>query len=140
DAKARPQDDLFRYVNGGWLAAAEIPAEYGWFGAIIELRDKSLKDLRSIIEQAAGRDDRSSGSEARKIGDLYAGFVDEKRVEALGLTPIADALARVDSISDKPGLLRALAELQRQGVGGLFRVSVDTDAKQSDRSIIYLSQ
>src|SRR5438132_3615127 len=74
DAKARPQDDLFRHVNGGWLAEAEIPPEYGWFGSFLELRDKSLRDIRAISEEAAGRDDHSSGSEARKIGDLYAGF------------------------------------------------------------------
>jgi len=131
---------LFRYVNGGWLAETKIPAEYGLFGSFIELRDKSLKDIRSIIEDSAGRDDSSAGSPARKIGDLYAGFMDEKAIEERGLKPIADLLARVDAIRDKPALLRTLAELQRQGVGGLFRLFVDTDAKQSDRSIVYLSQ
>jgi putative endopeptidase len=140
DAKARPQDDLFRHVNGGWLAKAEIPAEYGLFGSFIELRDKSLQDIRAICEEAAGRDDHSSGSESRKIGDLYAGFMDEKHVEELGLKPIRDELARIDAISDRPGLLRILAERQRRGVGGLFRLTVSPDAKQSDRAIIYLSQ
>jgi putative endopeptidase len=140
DAKARPQDDLFRHVNGGWLAEAEIPAEYGWYGSIIELRDKSLQDVRAIVEEAAGREDRSSGSEARKIGDLYGGFMDEPRIEERGLEPIRDQLARIDAIPDQPGLLRVLAELQRQGVGGAFLLIVDTDAKQSDRAILYLSQ
>jgi putative endopeptidase len=140
DVKARPQDDLFRHVNGGWLAEVEIPAEYGWFGSFIQLRDKSLHDLRAIIEEAAGRGDAPAGSEARKIGDLYASFMDEPRIEDLGLTPIRDELARVAAIADKPGLLRTLAELQRQGIGGLFRLTVDTDAKQSDRNTLYLVQ
>ena len=29
DKTVRPQDDLFRYVNGGWLAKTEIPAPGG---------------------------------------------------------------------------------------------------------------
>ena len=33
-----------------------------------------------------------------------------------------------------------MAGLQREGVGGLFGVFVDTDAKQSDRYIVYLNQ
>ena len=66
DAQARPQDDLFRHVNGGWLAEAEIPAEYGVFGSFMELRDNALKDLRSIIEETAGRHDDPAGSETRR--------------------------------------------------------------------------
>ncbi len=140
DAKVRAQDDLFRHVNGGWIAEAKIPAEYGSFGTFMELRDKALADLRAIIEEAAKADDQSSGSEARKIGDLYSGFMDEKKVEELGLQPIHDALAQVNAIKDKAGFLRTVAALQRQGVGGLFRLFVTTDAKHSDREIVYLSQ
>ena len=140
DAKARPQDDLFRHVNGGWLAEAKIPAEYGYFGSFMQLRDNALADLRAIIEEAARREDQSSGSEARKIGDLYSGFMDEKKVEEQGLKPTRDELAQVDAVKDKAGFLRTVAELQRQGVGGVFRLFVTPDAKQSDREIVYLSQ
>src|SRR5215472_13308164 len=65
DAKVRPQDDLFHHVNGGWVAEAKIPAEYGLFGSFMELRDKALADLRAIIEDAAKQEDAPSGSEAR---------------------------------------------------------------------------
>jgi putative endopeptidase len=140
DAKVRPQDDLFHHVNGGWIAEAKIPAEYGYFGNIMELRDKALADLRAIIEDAAKQEDAPSGSEARKIGDLYGSFMDEKKAEELGLEPIRGDLARIDAVPDKAGLLRLMAELQREGAGGLFRLFVAPDAKQSDREIVYLSQ
>jgi putative endopeptidase len=140
DPSVRPQDDLFRYVNGGWLAQAEIPAEYGVFGSFLELRDNALKDIRSIIEEIASRGDNAPGSEIRKLDDLYASFMDEKHVEELGLEPIKGQLARIDAMQDKAGFLRVLAEFQRDKVGGLFRVLVTTDAKQSDRNIIHLSQ
>ncbi len=140
DAKARPQDDLFRHINGGWLAEAKIPAEYGYFGSFMELRDNALKDLRAIIEGTAQQAAQSRGSEAQKIGDLYAGFLDEKKAEELGLQPIRADLARIDAIKDKAELLRTLAEFQHQGIGGTFRLLVSPDAKQSDREIVYVSQ
>jgi putative endopeptidase len=140
DAQVRPQDDLFRHVNGRWIAEARIPAEYGYFGTIMELRDKSLADLRAIIEDASRQTDAPAGSEAHKIGDLYASFMDEKKAEELGLEPIKGDLARIDAVKDKAGFLCLMAELQREGAGGLFRLIVAPDAKQSDREIVYLAQ
>ncbi len=140
DPKVRPQDDLFRHVNGGWIAEAKIPAEYGLFGSFMELRDKALADLRAIIEDAAKQRNAPVGSESRKIGDLYESFMDEKKAEELGLEPIRGDLARIDAVADKSGLLRLVAELSRQGSGGLFRLFVAPDAKQSDREIVQLAQ
>ena len=140
DAKTRAQDDLFRHVNGTWLAEAKIPAEYGYFGSFMQLRDQALTDLRAIIEARPDTTITTSGAEARKIGDLYTGFMDEKAIEVLGLKPIQQELTRIDAIQDKAGFLRTVGELQRQGVAGLFRLFVAPDAKQSDREIVYLSQ
>ncbi|HEU6452509.1 MAG TPA: hypothetical protein VFT57_13905, partial [Gemmatimonadaceae bacterium] len=41
DHSVRPQDDFFRYVNGGWLKSAEIPADASSWGAFQELRENS---------------------------------------------------------------------------------------------------
>src|SRR5262245_24030660 len=41
-AQIRPQDDLYRHVNGAWIAEAKIPAEYGLFGSFMQLRDNAL--------------------------------------------------------------------------------------------------
>ena len=41
DSSIRPQDDLFRFVNGGWLATAEIPADRPSSGAFTVLRDEA---------------------------------------------------------------------------------------------------
>ena len=139
DSRVRPQDDLFHHVNGGWIAEAKIPAEYGFFGSFMELRDNALKDLRAIIEDAA-KQDAAPGSEARKIGDLYASFMDEKRAEELGLEPIKGDLTRIGAVADRAGFVRLLAELERQGVSGLFRMGVAPDSKQSDKEIVQMGQ
>ncbi|WP_435021216.1 M13 family metallopeptidase [Tundrisphaera sp. TA3] len=139
DPAARPQDDLYRHVNGKWLDTAEIPADRPQDGAFYKLRDQAEADLRVLIEEAA-KGGASGSAEAKKVGDLFASFIDEEAIEALDLRPIADQLARVKAISSKAELIAALAALQKDGVSGPFGLGVNTDAKQSDRYILYLSQ
>ncbi|WP_435006676.1 M13 family metallopeptidase [Tundrisphaera lichenicola] len=140
DSNVRPQDDLFRHVNGKWLAGAPIPPDRPLDGAFYKLRDLSEANLRKIIEETAAKPDSPAGSEAQKVGDLFASFMDETTVNDLGLKPIQADLDAVTAIQDKPGLIRTLAKLQNSGIDGTFGLFVNTDAKQSDRYIIYLSQ
>ncbi|MDB5353509.1 MAG: putative metalloendopeptidase [Planctomycetota bacterium] len=139
DSSVRAQDDLFRHVNGKWLAEAKIPPDRPFDGAFVSLRDQAEAELRAIIETAVLANEKSA-SGGRKVGDLYASFIDEERIEKLGLEPIKGELARIEKIEDKPGLIQELASLQRQGVPGPIGVFVNTDAKKSDRYITYLNQ
>jgi putative endopeptidase len=41
DQSVRPQDDLYRHFNGGWLKTAVIPADRATDGAFMALRDQS---------------------------------------------------------------------------------------------------
>jgi putative endopeptidase len=143
DPAIRPQDDLFRHVNGRWLDSAEIPADRSVYGTFHRLRDEAEEQLRDIVEAAAtaaASGESAPGSESRKVGDLYSSFLDEEAVNALGAEPIAESLAVVDAIKDVPGLVGALGRLDRAGVGGLFGYFVNGDAKRSDRYIVYLNQ
>ncbi len=140
DSAVRPQDDLFRHVNGSWLSKVEIPADRASYGSFVQLVEKSEASIRTIVETAAGDPHVKPGSVEQQVGDLYASFRDIARVQGLGIDPIGDLLDQVDAIEDPTDLARTLGELQRSGVGGLFGMHVDTDAKKSDRYIIYLSQ
>ncbi|WP_165249960.1 M13 family metallopeptidase [Paludisphaera soli] len=140
DKSVRPQDDFFRYVNGGWMQKTEIPADKSRWGTFDQLIDESDAAIRAIIEEA-GKSDAPEGSEARKVGDLYKSFLDEARVDELGLKPLADDLARVDALADKKALVALLGSLQRQGAaGGLFGAGVGVDAKKSDQYVVYMGQ
>jgi putative endopeptidase len=140
DKDVRPQDDLFRAVNGAWLAKAKIPADRSSYGAFPALIEQAEKDLREIIETCADAKDNPPGSEAQKIGDLYASYMDEARAEQLGIEPIAGMLASIDRIESKKDLVRSFAELERRGVSGPLGCHVGPDAKNSDRNILYLFQ
>ena len=139
DQAVRPQDDFFRYVNGGWINATEIPADKSRWGTFDRLIEESDAAIRAIIEEAE-KSDAPEGSEARKVGDLYKSFMDEARADELGVAPLADDLARVEALADKKGLAALLGSLQRRGGGGIFGAGVSVDAKKSDQYVVYMGQ
>ncbi len=140
DTSVRPQDDLFRAINGTWLAKTEIPADRADYGAFAVLAEQAERDLLAIMEGCANAKDEVAGSERKKVGDLYATYMDEQRAEQLGIEPIAGTFATIDQVATKADLAITLADLGRGGVPGMFDHHISPDAKQSDRYIIHLSQ
>jgi putative endopeptidase len=139
DPAVRPQDDLFRHVNGAWLATAEIPADRASHGSFYVLREQAEADVRAIIEEAAASEPEP-GTVARKVGDLYASFLDTERIDALGAAPLREVVARVDAATDPTSLLRLMGELEREGIGGAFGSYVWVDKGDPTRYLLHLSQ
>src|SRR6185437_1989114 len=137
DPGIRPQDDLFRHVNGRWLARTEIPADRARDGAFRLLAEEAENAVRAIVEAAASAPD---GSEERKLGDLYASFLDTDRAEQLGPEPISEALAAARAVSSVPELLETLGRLEWLGIGGPFRLFVGTDPGDPERYLVSFEQ
>jgi putative endopeptidase len=79
DHAVRPQDDVYRHLNGKWLDSFQIPPDKGSYGSFTYLDDLTQEQLRGIIDGLAGK--AGADAEAHKIGDLYASFMDETRLE-----------------------------------------------------------
>lgn len=139
DLSVRPQDDLFGHVNGTWLATEEIPADKSAWGPFAMLADHSEAQVRAIIEELAASHGEP-GSEAQKIGDLFASFMDTEAINVLGATPLAPYLAKVDAIEDLHDVAVFLGEFERFGGGGLFGSYIDNDDKDSSRYVFNLLQ
>jgi putative endopeptidase len=138
-AAIRPQDDMYRHVNGGWLDNSEIPSDRAADGAFYFLRDESEKNVRTIIEELA-KQGGPAGSNAQKIGDLYADFMDEEQIEKLGIAPIADDLARAQAITSLDEFTALLGKLEAKGLGGLLSGWVTADASDPTTNIAYIYQ
>ena len=137
DPRVRPQDDLFRHVNGRWIDRTAIPsdkARYGSFYVLAEAAEKAVQDI--IVESQQSE----PGSEERKFGDLYASFMDEARVEESGAAPLAPLLDEVAGVTDIRSLLETLGRLERAGTSGLFQLYVDNDAGRPDRYLVQVEQ
>lgn len=140
DQAVRVQDDFYRHVNGTWLKTTEIPADKSGWGAFAELRDSTLPQLRVIIESAAKDPKRKAGSEAQKIGDLYASFMDEKKLDALGLKPLAADFARIAGLKSKQQIPALIAHFNRVGATAPYDFAIHQDAKDATRYIVDLTQ
>jgi putative endopeptidase len=136
DPAVRPQDDLFGHVNGRWLADHAIPADRATDGAFRHLYDQAEEHVLELITSASG----PVGTDEQRIGDLYASFLDEEAIERRGLQPLLDELAMIDTATDPGALAAVIGRLQRTGVGGGVGLYVNTDAKDSSRYLVYLSQ
>jgi putative endopeptidase len=139
DPGVRPQDDLFRHVNGRWLAEHEIPADRAVDGAFRALVDAAEEQVRTIITELGSRDATGDGA-AAQVGALYASFMDTETVERLGLDPIRAELDRIEAAATPGGLVVVLGELQRTGGAGAAGFWVDNDDKDPDRYTVFLNQ
>jgi predicted metalloendopeptidase len=139
DLSVRPQDDFFRYVNGRWADNTPVPADQSGYGTFAILRDRSQEAVRGIIE-AEARAQSAPGSNSQKVGDLYQSFMDEARIEALGITPLNGELARIGSITGSGDLPAAFAYAARIGVRLPFVVNVGADQRNSDQYAVQISQ
>jgi putative endopeptidase len=137
DPAIRPQDDLFRHVNGKWIERTEIPADKARYGSFYLLAEEAEKAVLEIIEEARTAE---PGTEERKFGDLYASFMDEARINELGAAPLEADLASVDAVSDIPSFLTTLGALERKGVSGFFQLYIDNDPGNPERYIALFEQ
>ncbi|MFM9435754.1 putative endopeptidase [Janthinobacterium sp. CG_23.3] len=140
DAGVRAQDDFFNHLNGKWLAATEIPADKASWGSFAKLADDTQPQLRGIIEAAAANPNRAAGSDAQIIGDFYASYMNEQKLEQLGLAPVAPFLARVAALSDKKQIPALLATFSKMGVGAPYDFGIHQDAKDSTKYVADFAQ
>jgi putative endopeptidase len=137
DPDIRPQDDLFRHVNGKWIERTAIPDDKARYGSFHILAEEAEKAVRDIIVEAQTAE---PGTEERKFGDLYASFLDEERIEKLGAEPLKPLLDEVDAIGAVDGFLTTLGRLERQGTNGFFQLFVDNDPGNPERYLVFLEQ
>ncbi|PJJ70535.1 putative endopeptidase [Diaminobutyricimonas aerilata] len=137
DPEVRPQDDLFRHVNGTWIRRTEIPSDKARYGSFYVLAEEAEKAVRAIIERAQQAE---PGTEERKIGDLYSSFMDEDAVERRGAEPVAPLLAEVDAAHDLDSFLDVLGRLERGGTSGFLQLFVDNDPGNPERYLVFAEQ
>ncbi|MBN1204746.1 MAG: M13 family metallopeptidase [Myxococcaceae bacterium] len=126
DLSVAPGDNFYRYVNGTWSQKTEIPADRSNSGMFTKLSEEASRRTRELIEEAA-RTDAPAGSEVRKLGDLFASFMDEAAIEARGLSPLEPELQRITAIANRRELAAALGDTLRADVDALNTGNVTTD-------------
>ncbi len=140
DPAVRAQNDFFSHMNGKWLQSTEIPADKSSWGSFAKLDDDTQPQLRGIIEAAANNANRVAGSDEQKIGDFYTSFMDEKKLEELGLTPLNAELAKIAALQDKKELPALFGHYSKLGVSTPYDFGIHQDAKDSTKYVVDFGQ
>lgn len=131
DTAVKPGDDFFRFASGKWDDRTQIPADKSITGAFDDLRERTQDQLKNLITAAP---------KTGQIGGLYASFMDEGRLEKLGLTPLKADIAKVKAIRTKSQFASFMG-----GTSGVFGISVidfgvGADTANPDLNVLYLGQ
>ena len=99
------------------MAAHPVPADRSSWSRFDELQDRNDETLRRILEAAAA----NPTTDTRQIGDYYGSCMDERGIDAAGITPLRAGLDAIASFSDLAALPSLLARLHPIGVNAFFR-------------------
>ena len=136
DLSVRPGDDFYRFAQGKAVDAIVIPPDHSRYARFDALEDLSEARSRHVIETAAG----SADPDAQRIGALYASFMDEARLEALGAKPLQPELGAVRQARTREDLARLMGLGAKSIYGAWFGLYIGDDAKDPTRYAVILDQ
>jgi putative endopeptidase len=140
DLSVRPQDNFYRYVNGAWLNAHEIPGDKTAIGSFYDLRDEADDNVKAIIEELAATKNLKMGSDEQKVADLFRSFMDLDTRNTAGTAPIQTIFDDINGLKDKNELATFFGENQKIGVGSPLAFYISVDAKDSTRYATHIWQ
>ena len=140
DKTVRPQDNFYRYINGGWLKNTTIPADKTAVGSFYDLRDTADDNVKAIIEELAATENLKMGSDEQKVADLFRSYMDTAGRDALGIKPIQGILDTISSLKNKDELAAFLGKYQAAGISSPLAFYVSIDAKDSSRYATHIWQ
>jgi putative endopeptidase len=138
DISVKPQDDFYRYANGGWMKAHPLPEEYSRYGSFDKLQEDNDKMLHALVEDLSKN--QSSDAVGRKIGDFYASGMDSAAIEKEGISSLKPYFDKISQVKTFADVQKLIAEFHKMGVSSLFNFYGEPDSKNSEMMIGVLYQ
>ena len=136
DLKVKPGDDFNRYASGQWLDSYQLKDYETNYGSFNALRDEAEAQVHAIIEELQQRKDLALGSEAQKVRDYYASYMDRAARDAAGIAPLKPVLDRIAAIDTKAELVAAFGNTDLDGTTAPVRFGVSLDRKDPDQYLV----
>tara|TARA_R110001592_G_scaffold22635_2_gene89733 strand:- start:51 stop:2123 length:2073 start_codon:yes stop_codon:yes gene_type:complete len=140
DKSVRPQDNFYRYINGGWINSHEIPDDKTSIGSFYDLRDKADEDVKAIIEELAATDGLKMGSDEQKVADLFRSYMNTDARNTLGTAPVQNVFNAINNLKNKDDLAQFFGTYSTAGINNPLALYVNIDEKDSSSYAAYIWQ
>src|SRR5262249_54957605 len=104
DLAAKPGNDVYRNVNGHWLASCKLKPDEMPFGAFVKHQYRSEDQVKAIVDEISSRAN-APGSIEQKIADYFKSYLDKATLNARGIAPLKGELDRIAAIKDQKALV-----------------------------------
>ena len=137
DPSIKPGDDFYTYANGRWQEKTQIPPDRSSWGSFIMLRERSLEQLRGILEALPAH--ATAGSNEQKLYDFYRAYLDTDAIERAALSParpVLDSIAAAKT-HEQIAALMGRPELR---LTSPVDFDIDPDEKDPDHYMVVMVQ
>ena len=134
----RIQDDLYEFVNHDWLEQAVIPEDKPTAGGFADLalgvEELLIGDLNKMCEEGKYPD-----AYLENACKLYKAIKDVKRRKKDGIRPALKRLSKIEKLKTIAVFNRRLPELLLEGYPLPFRLTTETDMKDTNKHCILIT-
>ncbi len=131
DTSVKPGDDFFRFASGKWYDRTEIAADRPSTGSFYDLRETTQDQVKTLVTAAP---------KASKVGAFYSSFMDEKRLEAVGIAPLKKDLAAIGAIQTKAQFARFMGASNGKFGISVVDIGVGSDTANPNLNVAYIGQ
>jgi putative endopeptidase len=139
DPAAKPGDNFFLHVNGGWLKTAQIPADRSSTGSFQDLQILSEQRLTAIVDELDKKPEGQLSADERKLRDAFDTFVDTAAIESKGLAPVQQDLAYLAGLKTLEDVAHAMGSI-KLATQSIYGIGVGVDDKNPNNYSVNLTQ
>jgi putative endopeptidase len=135
-----PGNNFYDYADGAAVASIKIPSDLSGWGGFSILAELSENRVKVIVEEAAATAPLAPTTSDAKVGAYFKAFMDQARVEQLGVSPLKPDLDAVRGATSREQLAALMGRASQGFLSSVFDFGIEPDEKNPDVYSVYLSQ
>jgi putative endopeptidase len=140
DTTVKPGDDFNRYASGDWMDRTTIPADKPMASLRFLMTDRTETRLHELMEKSSASAPSDPATLEGKIGSFYKSFMDEPKIETLGLGPISEELNEIRGVVDRQDVAELMGRNLKSFFASIFVLTIDVDLKDVSHYALYVNQ
>jgi putative endopeptidase len=140
DTTEKPGDDFNRYASGAWMDRTTIPADKPMASLRFLMTDRTEARLHELMEKSSASAPSDPATLEGKIGSFYKSFMDEPKIETLGLGPISQELNEIRGVVGRQDIAELMGRNLKSFFASIFALTIDVDLKDVSHYALYVNQ